>query len=158
MSTWLPYGTIVVPEVDQRSDWRKDWDAYLERQRSEGVMIRTINAAVKAPILAPKPVKVCKPQKHHRVVRTKFCAECGKPLIATNKSGLCNKHLRKKRAIEKRGVPIACSKCGCRINRNNTLGLCQKDAGPLYHNRKRTRMREERKLLTLTQKEIGKEI
>jgi hypothetical protein len=147
MNAYLPYGTIVVPEPDTRSQWLRDTLAARAADAAKGVIIRTVNAKVKAPILRTKP-RVSKPQKSQRTVRTKFCSECTKPLNKSNKSGLCKPHFNKQRNAAKRVPRPACKSCGATMNRNNTYGLCTTCSKPLFN--KRTKQRRKARELQVS--------
>jgi hypothetical protein len=146
MNSYLPPGTIVVPEVDTRSQWLRDTLAARAADAAKGVIIRTVNEKVKAPILRTKP-RASGLQKSQAKPRIMFCAECAKPLNANNCSGLCNLHYKKKRIADKKVIKDACRTCGNPISRKNQFGLCTKHSKPLY--RKRTRQRRKERELQM---------
>jgi hypothetical protein len=141
MSAWMPYGTIVVPEPDTRSQWLRDTLAARAADAAKGVIIRTVNAKVKAPILRTTP-RLSRPQKSQRTVRTKFCSECAKPLNKSNVHGFCKPHFKQNRDVLKKGPRPACKKCGATMNRNNAYGLCATCSKPMYDKRTRQRRKE----------------
>lgn len=115
--------------------WRSQWRVDLERRMEEDAMREYLKPKPKPIVVAPAPKpkikaaskpKVKRGTHHSQIVeRTKFCAECVKPLNANNSSGRCKKcwpHSRHKA----KGDRPKCKHEGCGkiLYRTNKFELC----------------------------------
>jgi hypothetical protein len=129
MSAWMPYGTIVVPEVDTRSQWLRDTLAARAADAAKGVRLRVVNAAVKAPVRVKKAYKPKVAKVGRPVIECPLCSA----RMYGNPYGICYRCCLKWRAfIEQRPLEV-CAHPGClkTLRKSCKWGRCEKHSNSL---------------------------
>lgn len=132
MSESQDFHKFIIGEIrvdNWKSDWRKDFEAYMNNRR---VVPKAVPVAI---------VRVSKPRVYQpRTSSRTKCPGCGGKMFAANSMGICTPCQRKWRKYIERPVMHFCSTCMVPIRSNTKHGLCE-----LHAKRVRARLSAQKK-------------